>query len=978
MADRSVRVILSAVTTGFSTGMAKAAAETDKLAGKVEASKDSISKVGQAATLAGAAIVGGLGFAAKSAMDWESAWAGVKKTVDGSAGELERLEGQLRSMATSLPASHEEIAAVAEAAGQLGVKTPDVAAFTKVMIDLGNTTNLTADEAATSLAQLMNVMGTAPQNVSRLGATIVDLGNKGASTERQIVQMGQRIAAAGKSVGMSETAVLGFASALASVGVEVEAGGTAISMTFKDIDKAVRQGGAGLELIAKTSGMSADAYRQAWGRDAAGATNSFIEGLGRLKESGGSAIGVLDELGMTGERQSDAVMRLVQSHGLLKENLDNAAAAWQDNTALIVEASKRYETTESKVKVAWNGIKDSAIDAGAAILPVVADMASKVAGLSTTFGKLPEGTQRSVVGLAAVTAGGLLAVGGLAKLVTTGAELHGAFKTLEAASPRLAGAVKGVGKAAAAAAVGMTALQIANAVAGDSWKRGQTRADDLAAAMSKTTGAAYDLNSAFKFEEGAVIKTKFDGIGASLKRALDPSAIDSFGDAMNGLTGAVPMAERIARQFGEVDKSLASLAQNGMGEKAAAQFAQVSDAAKAQGIDIARVIDLFPQYKSQLMATAEALGVAGLSSQDYADWMGGKVPAAIQAAITKSDALDPSLAGVSTALNQVGEQAAASKKELEDLADQMKELADEALKGAKSQIAVEESIAGAADYRKKSLANLKVGLDDTQKAGRENIKVLMDLAESSKNVTGTTEEMAKKQVRAHDEFLKTTDAMKLSRDKAEELWTAYTLIPGQVSTKVDAPGAAEARKRADEFNRALAALPPAKQSEILSMLDAKGFKAAEAYLASIKDKDVTVTTNFKTVGQPGYQKNAAGGHITGPGTGTSDSILSWLSNGEFVIKASSVDKIGLDRLWYMNRFGRLPAFAEGGSVHYSSAPPRSIGSDQFGAVIQQIAMTGPLDLSPASINALASVLLAASNASVSSAARASAFVGRPA
>jgi TP901 family phage tail tape measure protein len=111
------------------------------------------------------------------------------------------------------------------------------------MIDLGNTTNLSADEVATSLAQLMNVMGTSAGDVERLGSALVDLGNKGASTERDIVQMAQRIAAAGASVGLSEQDVLGFASALSSVGVEAEAGGTAISASFKQIDSAVRAGG---------------------------------------------------------------------------------------------------------------------------------------------------------------------------------------------------------------------------------------------------------------------------------------------------------------------------------------------------------------------------------------------------------------------------------------------------------------------------------------------------------------------------------------------------------------------------------------------------------------------------------------------------------------------------------------------------------------------------------------------------------------
>lgn len=61
---------------------------------------------------------------------------------------------------------------------------------------------------------------------------------------------------------------------------------------------------------------------------------------------------------------------------------------------------------------------------------------------------------------------------------------------------------------------------------------------------------------------------------------------------------------------------------------------------------------------------------------------------------------------------------------------------------------------------------------------------------------------------------------------------------------------------------------------------------------------------------------AEGGHVTGPGTKTSDSILTRLSDGEFVIKAAAVDKWGLSFLHAINQ-GVLPGFADGGLV---SAP----------------------------------------------------------
>jgi hypothetical protein len=69
----------------------------------------------------------------------------------------------------------------------------------------------------------------------------------------------------------------------------------------------------------------------------------------------------------------------------------------------------------------------------------------------------------------------------------------------------------------------------------------------------------------------------------------------------------------------------------------------------------------------------------------------------------------------------------------------------------------------------------------------------------------------------------------------------------------------------------------------------------------------TVTPQGRMLAQqydiPGY---ADGGYISGQGSNISDSILAWLSNGEYVIQNSSVDKVGEDNLNYINRTGNLP------------------------------------------------------------------------
>lgn len=95
----------------------------------------------------------------------------------------------------------------------------------------------------------------------------------------------------------------------------------------------------------------------------------------------------------------------------------------------------------------------------------------------------------------------------------------------------------------------------------------------------------------------------------------------------------------------------------------------------------------------------------------------------------------------------------------------------------------------------------------------------------------------------------------------------------------------------------------------------RGVQYANQMLNNINDE--TVFVRYEQVG--GAHRNARGGYITGPGTGTSDSIPSWLSNGEYVVRAAAVQKYGVDMLHKIN----AQRFADGGpvgTVSTSAAP----------------------------------------------------------
>src|SRR5690606_27747152 len=127
LADRTVRVRLQAEIASYLAGLRTASAATREFGREVSglgrATSVDVERVGRTALVMGGAVAAATGLAIKAAVDWESAWAGVTETVDGTAQQMAQLEEGLRRMATELPATHQEIAAVAEAAGALGIET---------------------------------------------------------------------------------------------------------------------------------------------------------------------------------------------------------------------------------------------------------------------------------------------------------------------------------------------------------------------------------------------------------------------------------------------------------------------------------------------------------------------------------------------------------------------------------------------------------------------------------------------------------------------------------------------------------------------------------------------------------------------------------------------------------------------------------------------------------------------------------------
>ncbi len=345
--------------------------------------------------IAGAVVMGGL---IKQTISFESAFIGVRKTVDLTEAEFKDLEGRFKSMAKTIPLTFQELAGIGEIAGQLGVTGVDnIATFTRTIADISATTNLTAEQAATDFARFANIMNMPISKVDKLGSVVVDLGNNLATTEAEIVEMSMRISGAGRALDMTEGQVMAWGAALTSVGVRAEMGGTAISKLMINISSMVATGSEDLKGFAEVAGMTTEEFSKAFKEDASNALQTFFQGLGKIKEGGGDVLTVLENLDIKEVRLRDTVLRLSSSYGTLDEALAIQGEAWNENTALTVEAEKRYASMESQLKILKNQFSILGAEMGEVLVPILEKVIGGITKMVDWFSNLTDGQKKWIV-----------------------------------------------------------------------------------------------------------------------------------------------------------------------------------------------------------------------------------------------------------------------------------------------------------------------------------------------------------------------------------------------------------------------------------------------------------------------------------------------------------------------------------------------------------------------------------------------------
>ena len=355
-------------TSGINNAVAGAQMKATNAFKKVGSAASGMITGAVVATLSAVAIAMVAG--AKSAVDFEAAFAGVKKTLNATDAQFTQVADDLINMARFLPQTAKELANIAQVAGQLGVAVDDVARFTEVIAKLGGATDLAGEMGATSMARFMKVIGQPIKNTEAFANVLVELGNNTATTESEIIQLALNFGALGSQVGLTGEEILAFSAAMREMGQPAAAGATALNKLFTNLNKAVL-GEGGLAEFADIAGMGMLEFQELAETSMAAAAQAVLSGLDEMSADGKDQVAALDTVGLARDRVSRALISMAKNeHGLAKaRKIANEELIRQ--AALDKEFATRQDTVAGQVDILKSKINSFAVRMGETLLPVI-------------------------------------------------------------------------------------------------------------------------------------------------------------------------------------------------------------------------------------------------------------------------------------------------------------------------------------------------------------------------------------------------------------------------------------------------------------------------------------------------------------------------------------------------------------------------------------------------------------------------------
>lgn len=854
--DRSLSVKLKADVSNYLAGIKSAGDATRDFTGKVGDSaakhKADWATVGQSVTVAGLAIAAGVGFAVSRFADFDQAMSAASAATKASARDLASLRDAAMAAGADTQYSATEAAAAITELGKAGLTTAEI-------LDGGLTGALSlAASGQMDVAAAAELSAVAMKQFNLAGdqvGHVADLLSAGAGKAVGSVEdMGMALKQSGlvaSQTGVSIEETTGTLAAFASAGLIGSDAGT----SFKSM----------LQRLTPQSKEAADLMEEL-GLSAYDASGQFVG----MSDFAGQLQTKLSKL--TVEQRNSALATIfgsdaVRAAAVLYDQGSNGIADWtnkvNDSGFAADQAARLTDNLRGDIERLGGSLDTALIKTGSGANDALRSMSQNLESAVNWFSALPAPVQQGALTLG-VASSAILLVGGTAiTAVPKVIAFKASLETLGLTAGRTGTALRGLATAGAVGALAAVASGVSDAMSAadvadpsiDQLANG-LRELGKGAQESKDFGSLFAIGTGFFRNDMEKTDASLWNFSNHAKAVFNPTFWDSAQAAFSGVGG------RFAEESKQIDAALVSLVKDGSIDEAEAAFQRLADSAATQGVDIEQLRSAFPKY-------AASLGEATAAQEEM------------------RQSTSPTVIAVEDYLDAATQATEATKA----YADAIKGFASPILDAREANRQWQESIAAATaaiEDNRKAQGNHKLSTAEQAQAQRDAERALDGMTRSAIDNVSAMQANGASQA----DLSKTVEA---SRAQIEAMAVKF----GMSGT--------EARKYADQ----LLAIPAVRATQISADTSA-ATRALQGLFSYWSSRTITlrIAAQQDRV-DPGY---AGGGHITGPGTGTSDDIPIWASNGEYMIKAAAVNHYGVDTLHAINAM----RFADGGLISRSA------------------------------------------------------------
>lgn len=326
-------------------------------------------------------VVAAAGFSVKKFMELEEALADVKGATNLSGEELKEFGNRIQNVSKKIPIPQEELLKLAAAAGEAGVRGVDnLEKFSVTLAKLAKTAGINGEEAADSIAKILNLTGEGPAKVENFASAITALGDKYGVSAKKVLDSTFDITREVAKFGVSSAQATAFAAAVEPLGFNAKQAAGAFGDAFRGIDEAIRKGGKQMTGLQAITGMTAAELKDQFGKDSTVVFQKFLGGLEKIKKNGGPTADALKFFGASGEKTQIILEALAKDGAKFNDILADSKKAYMENTALGDEYAETTTTLAAKFQLFQNKVTVLAQKLGEYLAPMIGRVVDAASG----------------------------------------------------------------------------------------------------------------------------------------------------------------------------------------------------------------------------------------------------------------------------------------------------------------------------------------------------------------------------------------------------------------------------------------------------------------------------------------------------------------------------------------------------------------------------------------------------------------------